>query len=119
MHKVAKMIKSQFGTGPSTTTIYHYVANLDHVGLLPLNRGSHGEILTIAYKALCMAFASFIQIQQLDLKDCTPNKQIQWLMKTMNYKKVQEVSLWERVLCDSAINISTGIINHVEERCVE
>ena len=66
-----------------------------------------------------MVFASFIRIQQLNLKDCTRNKQIQWLMKTMNYKKAQAVSLWERVLCDSAIIISTDKINHVEERCVE
>ena len=75
--------------------------------------------MPVVYKALCMAFASFIRIQQLNLKDCTQNKQIQWLMKAMNYKKTQAVYLWERVLHDSAVNNSTGKINHVGERRVK
>ena len=55
-----------------------------------------GNIEEVAYKALCTAFSSKIQIMQLNGKASTRSKQIQWLMDAMKYKKQQATNLWVR-----------------------
>lgn len=107
------------GIGPSASAIHQYVTNLNRVGKYLLKKGPSGNIESCAYKALCAAFSSKIQIMQLNGKAATRTKQIQWLIDAMKYKKQQATDLLVRLSRDCASNLTASKINHVEERRVK
>jgi hypothetical protein len=61
--QVEAIVKKKFhGIGPSKSTIQHYVVDLNIKGESPKKRGPVGYISQVAYKALCVAFASMLRI---------------------------------------------------------
>ena len=47
VRKVAEKIKSEYGVGPSASTIHHYVSDLGLVGASPHKTGPEGSILPV------------------------------------------------------------------------
>ncbi len=64
--QVKASIKKKYGVGPRHATIHNYVVKRGNINVSPSKRGPEGNILALAYKSLCAAFASFIQINQLN-----------------------------------------------------
>jgi hypothetical protein len=63
--QVEAIVKKKFhGIGPFKSTIQHYVVDLNVKGESPKKRGPVGYISQVAYKALCVAFASMPRINQ-------------------------------------------------------
>lgn len=121
VRQVAEKTKAKFkGVGPSASTIHHYVVNLGLVGVSPLKMGPEGSIPQLQYKALCMAVSSKLRINQLNAKGGNSiAKQIQWIMKTMNYTKSQATPLWKRVSRDTATNTVAGKVKCAEDRRIQ
>ena len=122
VRQVAEKIKTKFnGVGPSASTIHHYVVNLGLVGVSPLKMGPEGSIPQLQYKALCTAVSSKLRINQLNAKGGNSiAKQIQWIMKTMNYTKTQATPLWKRVTRDTAsMNTVAGKVKCAEDRRIQ
>lgn len=120
VRKVATKIKSEFGVGPSATTIHRYVADLGLVGQSPMKMGPVGQLPPVVYKALCTAISSKLRINQLNAKGSfTINKQVQLIMMTMGMSKAEATPLWKRVSRDTAFDIVAGKVKFAEERRVQ
>ncbi|KAL7445324.1 hypothetical protein ACHAXH_007798, partial [Discostella pseudostelligera] len=120
VRKVAAKIKSEFGVGPSATTIHHYVTNLGLVGRSPMKMGPVGKLPPVAYKALCTALSSKLRINQLNAKGSyTINKQVQLIMTAMGMSKAEATPLWKRVCRDTALDMVAGKVKVAEERRVQ
>jgi hypothetical protein len=64
--QVKASIKKKYGVGPSHATFHNYVMKHGDINVSPAKRGPEGNILALAYKSLCAACASFMQINQLN-----------------------------------------------------
>jgi hypothetical protein len=65
---ISKKVKVKFdGVGPSAQTLQRY-ANDDITGVLPLKPGIKSDIPKSLYKSLCIAFESYVCINQLNLR---------------------------------------------------
>jgi hypothetical protein len=118
--KVEKIMKEKFdGVGPSAETIRQNVAVLNRPGESPIKSGPEGNLPPLKYKALCTAFATKLQILQLNAKSATRDKQIQWLMQMMQCNKQSAYSLWRRIARDTALDLVAGRILLAEERRVK
>ncbi len=58
--QVEASIKKKYEVGPSHAMIYNYKVKCGNINVLLLKRGPEGNILALAYKSLCAAFASLI-----------------------------------------------------------
>ena len=65
-YEIAEKVRKEFdGVGPHAATIRKYVkANLQ--GMSPLKCGVKGDVPAWAFKSLCLAFESYVRIQQLN-----------------------------------------------------
>jgi hypothetical protein len=64
--QIKKKVKKEYnGIGPCHTTIRRYV-NANIVGMSPLKHDVKGDMPPCAFKLLCVAFESFVCIQQIN-----------------------------------------------------
>jgi hypothetical protein len=69
LREIAKRVKLEFdGVGPSAKTLQQYVNN-GIAGQSPLKPGIKSDIPKWAYKSLCIAFESYVRINQLNRRD--------------------------------------------------
>jgi hypothetical protein len=109
--EVEAAIKNRFsGTGPSARTITRYVKKYKLIGVLPVRRGSPGDIPPAAFESLCVGIESYISINQLNW-NCGNNigkKDIAQLVnavvshgtgesKECNYKLMHRISLYKGI----------------------
>jgi hypothetical protein len=75
-------VKKEFdGIGLHATTIWKYV-NANIAGMSPLKPGVKGEVPAWAFQTLCIAFVSYVRIQQINSREgeisykkaCTKNQ---------------------------------------------
>jgi hypothetical protein len=113
----AKVKKEFDGVGPSNETIRRYVsANL--AGMSPLKIGVKGDVPACAFKSLCIAFESFIRIQQINSRqgEITYKKlavRINALLGR-NYK----LKMLQRILLATAKNLDSSTMNIAKDRRV-
>jgi hypothetical protein len=68
-YQIAEKVKKEYdGVGPHPATIRCYV-NANLVGMSLLKVGMKGDMPPCSFKSLCMAFESYVQIQQLNLSE--------------------------------------------------
>ena len=68
-YAISKKVKVEFdGVGPSPRTLQRY-ANDGIGGTSPLKPGVQSDIPKSLYKSLCIAFESYIRINQLNARD--------------------------------------------------
>jgi hypothetical protein len=64
--QIEKKVKKEYnGVGPCHTTIWRY-ANANIAGMSPLKHGVKGDVPPCVFKLLCIAFESFVCIQQIN-----------------------------------------------------
>ena len=121
VRQVEAIVKKKFhGIGPSKSTIQHYVVDLKIKGESPKKRGPVGYISQVAYKALCVAFASMLRINQLNSKTNARRTQIRWLMNAMRYTNSEATELWKRIRRDTADeHMQVNKVKCAEERRVK
>ncbi len=95
--EVEAAIKSRFvRTGPSARTITRYVNEYKLIGVLPVRRGSPGDIPSAAFESLYVGVESYISINQLNRncgnnigkKDLAADGLFSWLIlfRTVRYR---------------------------------
>jgi hypothetical protein len=84
-YEIAEKVRKEFdGVGPHAATIRKYVkANLQ--GMSPLKCGVKGDVPAWAFKSLCLAFESYVRIQQLNSR-----------LNEITYKKLA-VAKWREI----------------------
>ena len=89
-YEIAEKVRKEFdGVGPHAATIRKYVnANLQ--GMSPLKCGVKGDVPAWAFKALCLAFESYVRIQQLNSRQ-----------NEITYKKLA-VAKWREICTSNA-----------------
>ena len=108
----------KYGVGPSHATIHNYVVNCGGINVPPLKRGPVGHILELAaYKTLCTAFATFMQINQLN---CPTGINKQGKMAPLGAKAMMvdvdgAIEIIKRPTWDIAIDLSNGKLNLAKE----
>jgi hypothetical protein len=107
---VADAIEKDTGVKVSKRTIQYKVKN-GNVGSSPLRRGPKGNIPNRAYRDLCLAYESYITINQLNgqMRNCKPKKVGALLGKVIgdgnNWRP-----LFERVQRDTGTKLETTMI---------
>jgi hypothetical protein len=67
-YEIARLVQGEYdGVGPHAASIWRYV-NANLVGMSPLKLGVKGDVPAWAFKSLCVAFKSYIQICQINSK---------------------------------------------------
>ena len=94
--------------------------DLNSKGESPKKRGPVSYISQVAYKALCIAFASMLRINQLNSKTNPKKTQIRWLMNTMRYIKSEATELWKQICRNTADeHMQVNKVRCAEERQVK
>ena len=118
--QVEAFIKKKYGVGPSHATIHHYVVKRGDINVSPAKRGPEGNISAIAYKSLCAAFASFMQINQLNGTSGINKrgKMAPLVAEAMMVDIDVAREIIRRLSRDTAIDLSRGKLDFAEERRV-
>ena len=102
------------GVGPSAATLQRY-AKFGLTGLSPLKPGVKSDIPKWAYNSLCVAFESYVRINQLNRRDdkLTFDKLAAKINKTMNhdYRK----KLLNRVLLSTTKYLDASKMEYCED----
>jgi hypothetical protein len=121
---VTELIKNEFKVELCTRSVQKYMKN-GCIGVSPQKRGLKGKIDKLYYKNLCLAFESFIVINQNngDARIQTYKKLWKFMQKVVygnsdSHAGQQAHHLIQRVLNDTAINLNTGKTKNVEKRRV-
>ena len=114
-YAISKKVKVEFdGVGPSPRTLQRY-ANDGIGGTSPLKPGVQSDIPKSLYKSLCIAFESYIRINQLNARDgnLTLNKLANAVNKCMqhNYRR----KLLNRLLISTARDINASKLEYCED----
>jgi hypothetical protein len=117
--QVAEQIKKIHSVGPSAETIRREVRK-GHVGTSPMKMGPVGRTPRRDYRYLCDAFASFTAINQLNKRAGlnVRNKMIQNFAKAINTSRKAAEGILDRVVRDTAINLTNSKLHSAEERRV-
>jgi hypothetical protein len=115
--EVADKIEEDTGVKVSKRTIQHKVKN-GNVGTSPLRRGPKGNIPDRSYRDLCLAYESYITIQQLKgaMRNCRPKRVGPLLQKTIFGHSDNWQALLERVQKDTATNLRRQKAKKAEDR---
>ncbi len=110
----AKVKKEFDGVGLSHVTIRRYIsANL--AGMSPLKIGVKGDVPACAFKSLCIAFESFIRIQQINSRpgEITYKKLASRINALLghNYK----LKMLQRILLATAKNLDSSTMHIAED----
>jgi len=117
VRKVLSVILAKFEVCPSRSTIARYAKH----GLViasPMKMGPTGLLSTMAYKFLCQAYLSLIQINQMNActGDNSRKEMIPMLVKTFNIGILDATGLLNHVVCNTATDIHMVKLNFVEDR---
>jgi hypothetical protein len=112
--------KKNRGIGPSKTTIHRYVIELGLVGMSPLKTGPEGNIPREVYKSLCMAYGSFLRINQINGRggDNLRSKLILLIAETMKIGVNSAAEVVKRLCRDTAADMKADKLCFAEERRV-
>ncbi len=113
---ISKRVKLEFdGVGPSEATILRY-AKMGIAGTSPLKPGIKSDIPEWAYKSLCVAFESYVRINQINSRDgeLTMTKLAAKVNEAMgrNYRR----KLLNRVLLSTAKDLDASKMEYCEDR---
>jgi hypothetical protein len=115
---VVDLIKNETGVELSRRTIQQKVKD-GKVGMLPLRRGPKGNIPECHYRNLCIAYESYVAINQLNrkLRACRP-KQVGPLVHKVIYGADDGdwSVLFKRMQNDTAINLRRQKARNAEDR---
>jgi hypothetical protein len=117
-YQIEAKVKKEFdGVGPSNATIRRYVsANL--AGMSPLKIGVKGDVPVCVFKSLCIAFESFIPIQQINSRqgEITYKKLASRINALLghNYK----LKMLQHILLATAKNLDSSTMHIAEDRRV-
>ena len=106
LRKVEDFVKKKHhGICPGKTTIHRYVVELGLVGMSPLKTGPEGNIPREVYNSLCMAYGSFLRINQINGRggDNLRTKLIPLIAETMKIGVNASEGLIKRLCRDTAI----------------
>jgi len=115
-YQISKKVKIEFdGVGPSATTLRRY-AKLGLVGESPMKPGVKSEIPKWAYNSLCVAFESYVRINQLNRRDdkLTLKKLAAKVNEAMKHN--YRTKLLNRVLLSTAKYLDASKMEYSEER---
>jgi len=121
VRKVEEFIKKKHaGVGPSRATIHRYVVDYGLIGMSPRKHGPEGNIPAMMYTALCMAYGSFLRINQINAmgSDNSRSKLLPILAETMNISVSSSKELIKRLCRDTAIDMKCDKLSFAEERRV-
>jgi len=121
VRKVEEIVKAKHkGFGPSRSTIHHYVVDLGLVGMSPLKPGPEGNIPALIYKSLCMAYGSFLRINQINARggDNSRSRMIPILAEAMHISISSSADLIKRLCRDTAVDMKADKLSFAEERRV-
>jgi hypothetical protein len=117
-YEIAQKVKKEFnGVGPHAATIRKYVmANLH--GMSPLKCGVRGDIPAWAFQSLCLAFESYVRIEQLNSRqgNITYKKLAAKINQVLN--KDYRQKMLQRVLSATAQNLDASTMHIAEDRRV-
>ena len=116
--EVSKLVFGEFGVEISKRTIQHEVAE-DQIGESPKKKGPERGVPRLMYDNLCNAFESYIQIKQLNGHGTgITNKKIIEQSKrcTKSVIVLDCRNLLNRLLKSTALELTSGRSNNVEER---
>ena len=113
---ICKKKREEFdGHGPSARTILRYVNDWDIAGNSPLKRGPNGNIPAWVYSSLCMAFETFVRIQQINATGHENTRKI----LSLKLNILVGNKLYYRVLKDTAIDMNSAKHNNCEDRRIQ
>ena len=118
--QVSEQVKLEFdGVAPSAHKIRHYVNNYNIAGAPPLKMGAPGKIPKVIYDSLCIAFESYISINQVNgtSVDNLPAHLLLMVNSVMGKDlKSSNRQLLNRLLTDTALNLCATKLVEQEER---
>ncbi|KAL3771166.1 hypothetical protein ACHAWU_004789 [Discostella pseudostelligera] len=121
VRKVEEFIKAKHsGVGPSRATIHRYVVEYGLIGMSPRKHGPEGNIPAMMYTALCMAYGSFLRINQINAmgSNNSRTKLVPIIAETMNISVSTSKELIKRLCRDTAIDMKCDKLSFAEERRV-
>lgn len=138
--KATSLYKAEKGNGMSASTvsdlflekykikicprkIQRYVKK-NVTGVSPIRRGPQGNINPLVYKNLCMAFESYLRINQINArigKNSRPKLAIQVNKAAgiVSNGNKQSAKLLDRILRDTAIDLNASKCNFAEDRRIQ
>ncbi len=121
---VTELVKNEYNVDVCPQTVQVYMKK-DNICMSPQRRGPKGKIDDRHYKNLCLAFESFVAIQNIN---DNPRKQTYKILGKLLQEVVygngatagsqQAHHLLHQVLKDTAINLNAGKTKNVEHRRV-
>jgi len=117
-YQISKKVKIEFdGIGPSARTLQRY-AKMGLAETSPVKPGVKSDIPMCAYNSLCVAFESYVRINQLNRRDdkLTFDKLAAKINECMNHNYKNK--LLNRVLCSTAKNLDASKMEYCEDRRV-
>jgi len=111
----AKVKKEFDGVGPHTATIRGYV-NVNIAGMSPLKIGVKGGVPACEFKLLCIAFESFLRIQQINSRqgEISYKKLVARINALLGHNYRQK--MLQRILWATAKNLETPTMHIAEDR---
>ncbi len=121
IRKVEDFVKKKHnGICPGKTTIHRYVVELGLIGMSPLKTGPEGNIPRETYNVLCMAYGSFLRINQINGRggDNSRTKLVPLIAETMKIAVKSSEWLIKRLCRDTAMDLKADKVSFAEERRV-
>ncbi len=116
--QIEEKVKNEYdGIGPCHTTIRHNVsANI--AGMSPLKHGLKGDVPPCAFKSLCVAFKSFVRIQQINSRQGEINykKLAARINKLLQYD--YQLKMLQRILLATAKDLDASTMHIAKDRQV-
>ncbi len=113
----AKAKKEFNGVGPHAATIRRYI-NANIAGMSPLKIGVKGDVPACAFKSLCIAFESFVCIQQINSRqgEITYKKLASRINALLG--KDYWLKMLQRILLTTSKNLDASTMHIAEDRQV-
>ena len=113
----AKVKKEFNGVGPHAATIRRYI-NANIAGMSPLKIGVKGDVPACAFKSLCIAFESFVCIQQINSRqgEITYKKLASRINALLG--KDYWLKMLQRILLTTSKNLDASTMHIAEDRQV-
>ena len=111
----AKVKREYDGVGPHAATIRRYV-NANLAGMSPLKIGVKGDLPPCVFKSLCVAFESFVRIQQINSRqgEITYKKLAARINALLGHNYRQK--MLQRILLATAKNLDLPVMHIAKDR---
>ena len=117
--KVAAQIKEDWQVDISFRDLSRYVSE-GNIGVYPLKKGNLGKYLPWIFQTLCIAFLSYIKINQLNARvvDKDRKKLNSRLLEVMGKEKDVSMKLLNRIMKEISVDLLSNVTDNVEDRLV-